>query len=425
MNYFQKNSFKALGFSVWTVLSLGIWSCDSVQKIIEPVQKNVFSKWLLSGTPSKKNTLTKKTPVETSIKEGSLVEITLTDKARERLGIKTASILRRTIQKTRRLGGEVMVPPGQSITVSSPLAGVVLDPERNKIPPVGVSLLQDETILRLLMMPPEKDLLVAQDNLKVAQNRFLLAERKAERATQLLKEGAGSVRAQEEALSGLKDSKTELRLAKAMVNLLDNQDFNASAKEFAPLEVGAPIDGILQNLQVASGQRVSAGSPLFAMATQKNLWVRVPIYAGLANQINPEETVIVHNLSESSQSKGINAYPVMAPPSGNPLAASVALYFELPSNDNEFQPGEKVMVSMKLKSQEEGLTVPRSGVLYDIHGGTWVYKNTKDNIFVRSRIELRSITTDWAVVERGPNEGTSIVTAGVAELYGTEFGSGK
>ena len=391
------------------LLTFSLCSCDLIQKNIAP--HNEKSE--------------KINPVKTSVKEGSLVTITLTNAARERLGIQTATVERRTIQKTRILGGEIMVPPGQTITVSAPLSGIVLDPEKIRIPPVGASLILDETVMRLLMLPPEKDLLNAKDNLKVAQNQFLLAKQKAGRATQLLKEGAGSVRAQEEALSGLENSKTRLRLAKAMVNLLDNKDFNASAKEFAPLEVGAPIGGILKNLHVASGQRVSAGSPLFEMAAQNNLWVRVPVYAGLINQIDPDQMIIVRNLSDGSQSKGIRAHPVMAPPSANPFAASVDLYFELPLRDNKFQPGEKVMVTLEMKNQEKGLTVPQSAVLYDIHGGTWVYKNTKTNKFIRSRIELIAVVNDWAVLDRGPEEGTSVVSAGAAELFGTEFGSGK
>jgi membrane fusion protein, heavy metal efflux system len=425
MNNNKKRTLKNLSLLAGFIMCLGLWSCDSVKKIIEPIHESIFSKWLQAGNPSKKSKSTKKAPVKISIKEGSLVEISLSDKARERLGIQTATIERRTIQKTRSLGGEIMVPPGKSFTISAPLSGVVLDPEGLKIPSVGAGLLREVIVLRLLILPPEKDLLTAKDNLKVAQNQFSLAKQKAERATQLLKEGAGSARAHEEALSGLEDSKTGLRLAKAMVNLLDNRDFSASAKEFAPLEVGAPIDGILKNLHVAPGQRVSAGSPLFEMAAQSNLWVRVPIYAGLATKIDSDQMVVVHNLSDGSQSKGIRAHPVLAPPSGNPLAASVDLYFELPPRKNAFQPGEKVTVSLKLKNKEKGLTVPRSAVLYDIHGGTWVYINTDANEFVRSRIEIQTIANNWAVLSRGPVEGTSIVTSGTAELFGTEFGSGK
>ena len=81
------------------------------------------------------------------------------------------------------------------------------------------------------------------------------------------------------------------------------------------------------------------------------------------------------------------------------------------------------MVALKLKNKEKGLTVPQSAVLYDIHGGTWVYKNTKSNEFVRSRIELQTIVNKWAVLARGPKEGTNIVTSGAAELFGTEFGT--
>jgi hypothetical protein len=36
---------------------------------------------------------------------------------------------------------------------------------------------------------------------------------------------------------------------------------------------------------------------------------------------------------------------------------------------------------------------------------------------------LRHVTEGLAVLARGPSTGTQVVTAGVAELFGTEFGA--
>ncbi len=421
----QITSRRIFKFLVLAFFCFGLLSCDSAQNKIKDIQSRIFSKHSEKLSPAHKQPTSIKSHAQKAIKEKSLTKITLSDSARKRLGIKIATVRRQTIKKIREFGGEIMVPPGQTISVSAPLTGIVLAPAGNIIPPVGALINRSETVLRLLMLPPEKDLLTARADLKIAQNRLSLARKRAERAEQLLEIGAGSLRSKETALSELDDSKAVLRLAEALVDLIDKQDYNASAEDFTSMNVGGPIKGILRNMYVATGQRVSAGFTLFEMTSQDLLWIRVPVYAGLLNQLDTEQSVTVHDLTNTSDSQGVVAYPVAAPPSGNPTAASIDLYFKLPYSEGGFQPGQKVVVALKLKSREKGLTVPRSSILYDIHGGTWVYQNTKKNQFIRRRIELQTIVDDVAVLARGPDAGTEIVSVGAAELFGTEFGVGK
>ena len=88
------------------------------------------------------------------------------------------------------------------------------------------------------------------------------------------------------------------------------------------------------------------------------------------------------------------------------------------------RPGERVLVELPLKSTETGLVVPESAVLYDIHGATWVYEDLGDNAYARRRIQIARHAGDRVIVSRGIGEGTKVVTAGAAELFGTEFGAG-
>ncbi len=71
------------------------------------------------------------------------------------------------------------------------------------------------------------------------------------------------------------------------------------------------------------------------------------------------------------------------------------------------------------------MVIPYSAILYDIHGGTWVYENTSPNVFVRRRVELKNVQDGKAILIRGPAAGTKVVTVGAAEIFGTEFGGGK
>jgi hypothetical protein len=62
--------------------------------------------------------------------------------------------------------------------------------------------------------------------------------------------------------------------------------------------------------------------------------------------------------------------------------------------------------------------------MYDIGGGTWVYTVPRPLTFLRHSVVVETITGDKAYLREGPPLGTSVVTVGVAELYGTEKGLG-
>ena len=101
------------------------------------------------------------------------------------------------------------------------------------------------------------------------------------------------------------------------------------------------------------------------------------------------------------------------------------LFYEVENADSKLRPGEKVSVALPLEGETESSVVPAAAVLYDIHGGTWVYENTAPQTFIRRRVEVRFVNKGDAVLSRGPKPGIKVVTAGVAELFGTEFGIGK
>jgi len=82
-------------------------------------------------------------------------------------------------------------------------------------------------------------------------------------------------------------------------------------------------------------------------------------------------------------------------------------------------------VTLPQKSEAENLVVPFSAILYDIHGGEWVYEQIAPQKFSRRRVEIRNVVNGNAILARGPEAGTQVVIAGAAEIFGTEFGSGK
>ena len=167
-----------------------------------------------------------------------------------------------------------------------------------------------------------------------------------------------------------------------------------------------------------------APAALFEIASLKSIWVRVPVYAGDVGSIDRRQPAKVHNLGDSPGSPILSARPIDAPPTANASASTVDLYYQLPVS-GVFRPGQKVGVTLSVVGAQESLVVPHSAIVRDVHGGEWVYESVGPRQYVRRRVEVRNVTGSVAVLVRGPAAGTQVVITGAAELFGTEFGTGK
>jgi RND family efflux transporter MFP subunit len=357
--------------------------------------------------------------VEHAVAESELATITLTAEAAARLGIETAAVERRTIAMTKLLGGELLVPPGHVMTVAAPTAGIVLGPEREAMLPAGAKLEAGDIVMELLPLPPDSELLAAREDIAVREAELEVARARAERAAQLLAGRSGSQEQLEQAQTELVRAEAALRLARSQASLL----LGADADDLTPITLVAQEPGVLAALHVASGQLVSAGAQLFAIEGQDRLWLRVPVYASDQSAIDATAGATVEPLGAQPGNAAIRtARPVAGPPTANPNAASVDLFYEIDNDDRAFRAGQRVQVSVSLRESGEHRAVPWSAILQDIHGGSWVYVQTSPLVYERTRVSLQRVAGNIAVLARGPEPGTEVVTVGVAELAGTEFG---
>src|SRR4029077_9416548 len=113
------------------------------------------------------------------------------------------------------------------------------------------------------------------------------------------------------------------------------------------------------------------------------------------------------------------------PPTALALSSTVDLYYEINNSDGRFRPGQKMNANLALGADQENLVTPYSAIVTDINGGTWVYENVSENKFVRRRVQVKYVVDSTAVLKTGPAVNAKIVTAGAAELFGTEMGFAK
>ena len=221
----------------------------------------------------------------------------------------------------------------------------------------------------------------AEGRILQAQVQIDAAKIAVERAEKMLSAEAGSVR-------GVDEAKATLELAEAAMT-------------------------------TAKAQRALLGGSV-GQNTRK--WARVAIYSGESPLLDAKADASVRTLGSDQPH---SAKPVTGPPTANGLTNTVDWYYEVPA-DSPLRAGERVAVEIPtLESKEEALVIPFSAVLHDIHGGQWVYAKTAEHTYTRKRIQVARLAGTDAVLTTGPAVGTQIVTDGSAELFGTEFMTGK
>ncbi|MEK6407314.1 MAG: efflux RND transporter periplasmic adaptor subunit [Acidobacteriota bacterium] len=360
--------------------------------------------------------------VENAVKEGDLATVTLTAEAEARLGISTAPVEVTSATRERTFGGEVVLPPDSTRIVSAPVAGTILAGALGAAPDAGMTVQKGITVFRLLpMLPPERDARSqAEKELTDAQTRVDAAKVKLDRAEQLLRDKAGSVKQVEQAREDLALAEHALKAAREKLARVIRTPMDADIS----IPVIAPEDGMIQKVHAGTGQKVASSAPLFEIASLASIWVRVPVYVGDLGSIDRRQAAKIHNLGDSPGSPILSARPIAAPPTANPNASTIDLYYKL-SSLGPYRPGQKVGVTLTLVGAEQSLAVPYSAVIRDVHGGEWVYENIAPQQYVRRRVEVRYVTGSLAVLAHGPAAGTKVVVAGAAELFGTEFSGGK
>lgn len=285
-------------------------------------------------------------------------------------------ILKLTPEAEQRLRLKTVAVVKRVVPATRLFSGEVVTPlaadGKTVAPVLGGTL---DEVLRLADLQAAADGRILQAQVQIDAARIA-----AERAQKMLTAEAGSARNVDESKSALALAEAAMTTAKAQRDLL-----------------GAPV-----------GQ-----------GGAKRAWVRVAIYSGESSQLDVKASASI----PSAQPQVLQ--PVSGPPTANALVNTVDWYYSLPA-DTALRAGERVAVEIPtVESKEERLIVPFSAVLHDIHGGQWVYAQSADHAYTRARIQVARIAGADAVLASGPPVGTKIVTDGSAELFGTEFMTGK
>jgi len=137
----------------------------------------------------------------------------------------------------------------------------------------------------------------------------------------------------------------------------------------------------------------------------------VPVYSSDLASTSLQSAIRVRDASGAGPVR--QAVRVSGPPTADPLAGTTDLYFEIANPNGQLKPGQRLVVILPSRSgTRASLSVPAAAVLYDMHGGTWVYVNEQPHIYRRQRVELIEMQAGTAFLSRGLQSGEKVVTEG-------------
>jgi membrane fusion protein, heavy metal efflux system len=367
-----------------------------------------------------------------AVKEVELTRVELTPDAEARLGLTLVEVERKPIARAVSYGGEVMIPPGRLISVASPFLGIVEAPPGVHVPQPGTMLTRGQPIcvVKPILSPEARANLApllkeSEGQVKQAHEQLKIAKINMDRQENLVRDHLAGAAALVDAKAQYDAAQTAVHAAEERYDEIRKLALDPNAGDQTSLTFKTPVKGMLQNLHAQIGQPVPAGAILFDVAEMDPVWVKVPVYVGDLDRLATDRPAGVGSLADPPGVKVRPAQPVTAPPSGDPLARTVNLFYQVDNHDRALRPGQGVGVTLPLSGEETSLIVPRSALVRDAHGGSWVYVNISPHAYARQRVFVDRVVGELAALTSGPKVGAKVVAQGVAELYGAEFGGLK
>lgn len=363
--------------------------------------------------------------------EANFNTVTISEKAEENLALRLGTVEELTMRRSRFYGGEVMVTPGQSITVSAPFSGTLQTASKGPLIP-GTKVEKGTVLFKLspILTPEGRATLTAakvdaRAQVENAKTQEVAAEKNLLRARMLLMDSVGSKQRVEDAEVAYSLAVKNREAADERAKLLAKITGDAEEGTAEPIPIESPSKGLIRNVLAAHGQNVPSGAVLFEVFDPDQVWIRVPVSVGDRPEIDTKKAAKVGDLSLRSTEPARDAEWIDAPFTANPATGTIDLYYSFDNSKSKYSPGQRVAVTLSLKSDAKNLTIPAAALIADIHGGTWVYEKTGERAYTRKRVIVKDIRDGTAVLAEGPPKGTKIVTDGAMELFGTETGYSK
>ena len=276
-----------------------------------------------------------------AVKETALATVVLAPQAEKRLGIQVVPVERKSVPSTISNPGEVMIPPGRLISVTSPFPATLKAPSDTLVPLPGAKVERGQTIFLVEpnITPGERVTMTAalvdiEGQVKAAEEQLKIAKTDMDRKENLVRDRVLPTTALVDSKALYDVAQTNLRAVKERRGVIEKM----IAGGVTAVPATSPVKGVLQNLHAQVDQQVQAGAVLFDVAEMDPIWVKVGVYVGDVARVADDRPAGVGSLADPP---GVNVHlaePVLAPGAGDPMALTVFLYYQVDNHDHALRP---------------------------------------------------------------------------------------
>lgn len=176
--------------------------------------------------------------------------------------------------------------------------------------------------------------------------------------------------------------------------------------------IKSPIDGVVSNFNLSTGQVLEQGQQLFSIIDNSKLKIEAQVFGNDINKISQDMrfTLDVMNGQKTVEAKLV-AFGKMV----DPVTQATQLVLETDNPDAILMPGQYVSVNVIEKSAQQQVVVPTSAIS-DINGKPVIYIHTKPEVFAIRYVQTGEGNNESTVVLKGLKEGERVVVNGAYQV---------
>jgi multidrug efflux pump subunit AcrA (membrane-fusion protein) len=157
-------------------------------------------------------------------------------------------------------------------------------------------------------------------------------------------------------------------------------------------EVRAPFDGIISEVAVAAGDRVSLGQVLVSLFPLHTLEIRAHLPVNYIDSVQPAIARNEALFASVSGRSDLGRFPLLRL-SGEAEATGIDAYFAIDSETVQYRPGELLALSLQLPAESGVFALPYQA----IYGNSRIYRVEQDRLQAIDVVSIGQVRTGGQV----------------------------
>lgn len=179
------------------------------------------------------------------------------------------------------------------------------------------------------------------------------------------------------------------------------------------ITIKSPIDGVVDNFNLAIGQQVKQGEAIFNVYDIRKLKIEAQVFDRDMGKITKEVKFFVECVQENHRTE--NATLIAYGNVVNPVNQSSQIILEIDNSEDLFKPGQFVNVDVMAQVDKKQLVVPTSAIS-DINGQPIVFIHHEPELFKVMYVQTGEANSENTIILKGLEENERVVTNGVYQV---------